>query len=117
VAGTYKAVLATDFFFAVVETRDPDRASLGCVQMAEVYLLDAQGTLLQPDAIQGISGAYNADSQSPAALFDGSTSTKFCDQTVQDQMGSFYFSFTSPVEIHSYSWVTGDDEPNRDPVS
>ena len=112
-------LMASDFFFEIVETRDPDRTSLGCVQMAELYLLDDQGALLQPDAVQGISGArYGRQGrQSPTSLFDGSTSTKSCDLSVQDQMGSFYFSFSAPVKIDAYSWVTANDYSKRDPVS
>ena len=107
----------SSFFFEVTEARTPAPAVLYCIQMSELMLYGADSLLVRPDAVHGISGATWNQNEGPEKVFDGDHTTKYCDKTSQAQYGSFSFSFNQPVSIHSYSWVTGNDGCERDPVS
>lgn len=91
-----------------------------CAQMAELRLFDQTGAILQPNSVTPTPGARWNPLESPdnfedvSQVFDGSIDTKWCDQSRQ---GDFIFSFSAPVTIALYEWVTANDGSDRDPVS
>lgn len=96
----------------------------GCMQMQEFYLSQA-GSIYAWNAnvsvssnMAGVSSSYDADK-----IVDGNLSTKYCTNAwgnVQTNECNIVISLGETITLtsqSSYSFVTGDDETSRDPVS
>ena len=103
-----------EFSFEMQEFRGGGSTAPGCAQIQEVRFFNEQGSALAPDTFTPFPGGGGSVNEDLANAFDGNLNTKWCDTGLKT--GSFYFSFTSPVRISSYEWVTGDTS-ERDPVS
>eukprot|EP01050_Picozoa_sp_SAG11_P000938 SAG11_NODE_35_length_22255_cov_14.517422_2_plen_6902_part_00 len=85
-----------------------------CVQMAEIVLYDSAGAYVEggstsnPDgsnpSTAGHANAYNGIADPGAAKW------------LDFNFGDLIITFEEPVAVQSYDWMTGDDEPGRDPV-
>jgi hypothetical protein len=84
------------------------------IQMAEFQFI-LNGTPL-PTAGATVSnpGGNNPAGQDPPKVFDGLTSDKYLDFT---RTAPLDFDLGSAKSIDSYNFATGDDAPERDPVS
>ena len=69
------------------------------------------GALIQPSAVVNPSGS-NPVGKEPDKIADLDLGTKWVDFNKEDLV----FTFSSPVALSAYKWVTGDDFEIRDPV-
>jgi hypothetical protein len=91
------------------------------IQVAELALFsegeqlpnrDDDGTIVVTNP-----GGLNPDSgeEEPEKVYDGDPETKWLD--FDDSESTLVLEFPDPVTFDSYSWVTANDEEDRDPVS
>ena len=99
-----------------------NRGSTNILQLSEIQIVSATGTLLTwPDGTTiTASIAATSDSENVSKLIDGDTSTKFCSTAFSNScdididLGSQMLDRT---EYTSWRWYTANDAEARDPVS
>lgn len=80
-------------------------------QLSEMYFYDG-GTLVSPVAVTSPGANNPSAAEDFTKVSDGDTTTKWLDFASTPLI----FDFGAPVPIDSYSFVTGNDDPARDPA-
>lgn len=130
VAGQEVSTSATATYVRWVITEA--RGGVGLIQAAEIIFYNGGVPLANtgndsPDGsiIVTNPGGYSDPNydEGPTRAYDGSDSTKWLDFNFPSSQGSptgqsiLVIQFPAPVTFDSYSWVTGNDVPERDPIS
>ena len=107
-----------------------DRASAGnIIQVGEFQLYDTNDQLISYSSINGIFGngtsptyGTNQYPQTPDKLIDGDWTRKMCCTNFTTNCGGLEITMelVTPIDVHDlkqYRYITGNDSPERDPVS
>ena len=111
--------------FQVEEVRGPDP---DCMQLSELAFFNGSENVTRPYANIGYSTDMDSvsrtfyDHETPAKIFDGNVSTKWCDQrgstaasaTDRDRLW-VRIDYAYPKAITGYAWYTANDYNKRDP--
>lgn len=101
-------------FFRFTPTKLRDNRTANSVQIAEInFLLSGNSVIGGGRPIVTNPGGINPSGEGPTNLVDGNASTKWLDFN----KGAAVFDFTDATQIDSYSLITANDAPERDPVS
>jgi hypothetical protein len=95
--------------FTPTKLRDDNAAN--SIQLTEFYILDGS-TALTPVSVTNPGGRSPGAGEGPDKAMDGNLSTKWLDFNKK----SLVIDLGSPVEFDHYSFVTGNDAPERDPM-
>jgi hypothetical protein len=107
--------------WAMTQTKGADNVGFGAIQACELVLLYNGATVswgLSASATNP-DGA-NVPSETASKLIDYTIGTKWCDNTYGTTSfgtSTIYIDNVSPIFFNSYYYVTGNDSPNRDPVT
>ena len=107
--------------WAMTQTKGADNVGFGAIQACELVLLYNGATVswgLSASATNP-DGA-NVPSETASKLIDYTIGTKWCDNTYGTTSfgtSSIYIDNVTPIFFNSYYYVTGNDSPDRDPVS
>jgi hypothetical protein len=85
----------------------------GVVQASEFWFLNG-GSPVTPTLISGVGDNFSGGEGSDT-LGDNNTATKWCN--TNGLTGYALFDFGTTVIIDGYRWATGNDAPERDPIS
>jgi hypothetical protein len=93
----------------------------GSIQASELVLLYNGATVSWgPSATASNPDGTNVPFEVASKLIDYDKQTKWCDNTYGTTSfgtSTIYIDNVSPIFFNSYYYVTGDDVPNRDPVT
>ena len=112
----------------IVKKRDAeDCAGNGCIQASEFIPTEDGSPVSWPDGTVATNpGGSNPDDQTPDKMIDGDDGTKWLDYNfalnnpdavVGDSNLVIDTGADNTVTFNGYEWVTGDDVPERDPIS
>jgi len=90
------------------------RGSVLLTQLSEFKLFNGGNPVTGVTASDPSPGNYPSG-ESPPNAFDNNTGTKWLD--FDYTKGRLYMAFSAPTAIDSYNYYTGNDSPERDPVS
>jgi len=99
---------------------DINSMSASMTQISELYLQNNGSTITWGNATITNPGGSNPVSESPPSLIDGAINTKVLDFNVDQGGGSIFIIDAGVGNIFifdSYYYVTGNDTPDRDPIS
>jgi len=107
--------------WAMTKTKSADNIVPGAIQASELILLYNGATVSWgPSASATNLDGANVPSETASCLIDYNIDTKWCDNT----FGTTSFGISTinidnsvPTFFNSYYYITGNDEPERDPVT
>jgi hypothetical protein len=107
--------------WAITQTKGADNVGFGAIQACELVLLYNGATVSWgPSASATNPDGDNVPFEVASKLIDYNINTKWCDNTYGTTSfgtSTIYIDNVSPIFFNSYYYVTGDDVPNRDPVT
>jgi len=91
------------------------------IQLAEVALFDETGAMIQSQATATNPDGNNPGGEPPSAAADGSFPDVACSANCNHKWldfnkGDLVITFTSPMTVVQYDWMTANDAPARDPA-
>jgi hypothetical protein len=105
----------------MTQTSGADNIALGAIQASELVLLYNGATVSWgPSASATNPDGANTLSERAPKLLDYDINTKWCDNTYGTTSfgtSTIYIDNVNPTFFNSYYYVTGNDSPERDPVS
>jgi hypothetical protein len=105
----------------MTQTKGADNVGFGAIQACELVLLYNGATVSWgPSASATNPDGANVPSETASKLIDYNINTKWCDNTYGTTSfgtSTIYIDNVTPIFFNSYYYVTGNDSPNRDPVT
>jgi hypothetical protein len=105
----------------MTQTTGADNNGLGAIQACDLVLLYNGATVSWgPSASATNPDGDNVPSELASNLLDYNINTKWCDNTYGTTSfgtSTIYIDNVTPIIFNSYYYVTGNDSPDRDPVS
>ena len=105
----------------MTQTSGADNNGLGAIQACDLVLLYNGATVSWgPSASATNPDGGNTPNELAPNLLDYDIGTKWCDLTFGTTSfgtSTIYIDNVNPIVFNSYYYVTGNDSPNRDPVS
>ena len=105
----------------MTQTTGADNNGLGAIQVCDLVLLYNGATFSWgPSASATNPDGANVPSEQADKLLDYNINTKWCDNTYGTTSfgtSTVYIDNVNPIFFNSYYYVTGNDSPDRDPVS
>lgn len=100
-------------FYSFTPVKLRDNNSANSVQISEIRFIKNNNVIPMNNADITNEGGNSPGNEGPRGAIDDNADTKWLDFN----KGGIRIDFKEPIEIDSYAWLTGNDHPERDPVS